>query len=291
VNKNVKITISGKLKVYTAGTGGTQVSTGTTFSYANLPTNLWVEGSTASSKMADANLVVNIEGAGGSRDKVKFTVLWVDSFNRRFADATPQYGSVNAADYAGDDVVSDDNDKKQDHNDQHTYPDLAHLGLNKDMTGPHMGWMFEVEAVVHPNNLDPSKFPDLSLEQDIEYKNYKGTNVVDSGTYTNSGSVISNDGPGPIFWQDVTPSAAGKIYFLDSPGPPWANVYGLSSGDVLRTRNNFRAWARYGNSKCSRNFEYYVKFDLERQLATPEWQVLNNGNKDSQNNAQTALDP
>ncbi len=75
-NDTVVLTIPSQLKVFTDVTNGTQVSTGATFPGAGLPTNLYVEGSTASSALMDAKLSVQIQGASGSSDYVNFTVVW-----------------------------------------------------------------------------------------------------------------------------------------------------------------------------------------------------------------------
>jgi len=288
---------NGKVKVYDAAEGGNEITFSgqdNVFADTDLPKEFYVQGHEASDSMRDVTLTLCAVEGELAQDKVNFTVLWVDSFDRTFGDDDPQYGSTNANDYANDDVVSDDNDKKSAHNDEHTYPDLAHLGLNKDMDGPRMGWMGEVQAVVHPDDFDPSSeaTPEtFSLEQDINYKDYKEDTLISSQGY--SGNVDANDGPGAD-WQDVTPCATGKIYYLDAPGLLWSStIHGhqAETGDVFKTRNNFRVWARYGDVRCAEIYQFYVKFDMQKQEGAPMWQVLDNGNKKSANDAQDSLQP
>jgi hypothetical protein len=67
----------GRLKVFTAQEGGTEVSLdglGAYYSQSNLPVDLWVQGDVTSGAMRDAELHLTLNGPGGGTDTAKFTV-------------------------------------------------------------------------------------------------------------------------------------------------------------------------------------------------------------------------
>jgi hypothetical protein len=77
-NLNLVLTIPAQLNVFTAASNGVQVTSGSILSAASLPTNLWVEGESASSGLADSKLTVAVQGHTNVSDYVNFTVLWAN---------------------------------------------------------------------------------------------------------------------------------------------------------------------------------------------------------------------
>jgi hypothetical protein len=308
------------ISVFPAPEGGSELSfngTDNRFSNNSLPVNLYVEGTNYSDNMRDTDLIAEAVCMATCTDTVKFTVLWMDSFDRRFQDDEPQYWSIDPSDYVADDVASADNQARGFYDLTYTLPPaLPHLGLNLFFSpsafGYWVGWGYETEATLHPSDFLPPEadgqdFEDLpgyeppaqmpfTLEQDVDARYFKGTTLVYSKTYGSTGTLDGNDGPVPEV-MDATPSDAGRVFFLDAPGLPWQNVYNVDEGGILSIRANFRVWARYIDSqysqddRCSAIFEFYVKFDMERKDPSIEWRVLDNENKDSQNNAQCPLEP
>jgi len=70
------LTIPSQLKVFTAPTGGTQVSSGAVFARCQPADGSVVEGATVSTSMMDAKLTVAIQGHSDVSDYANFTVLW-----------------------------------------------------------------------------------------------------------------------------------------------------------------------------------------------------------------------
>jgi len=224
-----------RVSLFDAKTNGNEIvfdGTDNVFAWRTLPKALWVQGNEASAAMRDASLELHAEGFTNCRDKVNFTVLWVDSITRRFADASPQYGSVDTNDYIGDDMASDDNDKKAFLAADCTYPPLAHLGLNKYKECPdvRLGWGYEVRGTVHPADYAaPSPYCEpYGWRQDVACKVYKNGDKVVDEPYPFPGfdsdpdwlPWSSNDGPVYDF-KDAETSTNGSIYFLDAPGLRW----------------------------------------------------------------------
>jgi len=237
------------VKVFTASTGGTEItfsSGDNNFDDDDLPKSLYVEGATGSSSMRDVTLTLTDEEE--KSDTVKFTVLWVALSQRHSNDA------------------SEDNSARE------TYRDLGVPQVGHALGAPRLTSNVGVEAqptahyanttlgsefvgTVYPSNFKPSEFGgDLKMRRRlVNAFLYKGPNGNEGGRPYGPGSDNSHES-----MRDDDPQSdesGGKIYDLDCPGPPAMSmptgITAIQSGDIIRFRANFYAWAEYGGQRCS----------------------------------------
>ncbi|MDB5103566.1 MAG: hypothetical protein JWP91_1255 [Fibrobacteres bacterium] len=253
---------SDKVKIFDAEKAGTQIQldgSKNKFANASLPKDLWVEGFKASDAMADIEVSIDIVGGAAKADSFKLTVLWVDKPTVALAGA-----------------MSADNDKRDDYKNW-TKAGTYALGLQDYNAnyGARKGWGSEASAKVHPAAF---KFAgnDLKLERDYYYRDYNGNAIMDKGDYT-ANPPPGND-TGPANARDDNPDPNGIIYDWDAAG---LGIPDKPKGTILRTRNNFKAFASItveGKSvRCSEVREYRIRFS-QQQTKDPhgaEWKVIN----------------
>jgi len=252
-----------KVKVFTAATGGTEITfneTDNKFPVGDLPKDLYVEGATESATMRDVTLTLTHNL--GSSDTVKFTVLWVDL-------PTVKVGAS--------DTVSDDNDKRDAYKGW-TVANTYNLGpqeYDEDFVA-RMGWGTEAGAGAHPPGFD---FPanNIKLERDAEFHDWIGNGNSTILQESFSASIPPGDDTGPAGARDNNPDPNGFIYDWDAPG---LSVATAPENQIKRTRNNFKAFASItvdGTAvRCSPVREYFVRFSM-KQLDAPNgtnWVVI-----------------
>jgi hypothetical protein len=246
-----------KADVYTAATGGTKLTfdgTDNKFSAAQLPKELYVQGTTASDDMKDVTLTLTAQDLGNLFDSVKFTVLWVEISWKRLST----------------EEISTDNDRREA---EHGLCGTYNLGINDYQQGGQLwrGWGYEIIGSVYPLSFQSA----VTWEQDREARWYENDSYLSSQTdFTANfpGSGTGNDGPDP-YWQDSDPQSNqsnGKVYFLDSPGL-WREAKPVNT--TRRARTNFRVVARYtgdiySTQRCSLIWAHYVRFSM-KQTAAP----------------------
>lgn len=248
-----------KLKVFDAPEGGNEVTFNgfdNEFSNLSIPAEgleFWVEGYRQSERMRDTGLSLKVRHSPEVQDQVAFTVLWVDKPAVKF------YGAV-----------SENNSSKTDYQLWNASSTLA-LGpqVFDGIFSPvvRMGWGLETRASVHPRDFVFSG-SGLRLERDAAVRDYIHNDpnpftssdfsaVIPPGNDTEDANTINR-------LQDRDPRPDGFIYVVDAPGLP-IHVP-AASGLIMRTRNNFKAFASVlfdGKLiRCSEVREYFVRFSV-----------------------------
>jgi len=225
VNVNTVLTIPSQLRVFTAWTNGAEVTSGSAFSNARLPTNLWVEGKSASTNMRDAQLTVAVEGATNSSDYVMFTVLWVDLSSRTNGQASLD----NAA--RGNYWAAEGG----------TF-DLGPLN-----NGVQMVCGIEFTGSVHPSEFNST----IALRRSFNSaRTYLGSSQdTSSGSVNNDGGVDDTSASDYVDQDPQSDNSHGRVYDLDAPG--LALRQSLPVGSIRRNRFNFKEWTEYSGARCS----------------------------------------
>ncbi len=252
-------TNSPKIEVFTEATAGTEITfngTDNKFASTDLPKEFYVQGFTYSDSVQDIELTLQSADSTAS-DSVSFTVLWVDQ------PTVATSGTVSA-----------DNDKKDVYKAwtvANTY-DLGLQAYDDDFTA-RLGWGTEAQAAVHPAEFDPNEFPlvtEFHLDKDIQFRDWLGNGVrlVDFRRFKSSIPPGNDtDDPGT---RDDDPYPNGVIYDLDAPGLD--NTVTFPFGTILRTRNNFKAFASIQIDgmwvRTSPIQTYFVRFSMI-QLDSP----------------------
>ena len=246
---------STKAKVFTASTGGSEVTfNGTDNKFANsaLPRDLYVQGDEQSDSMRDVQIKAEAEGVSGCADLVSFTVLWVDE------PTVSVSGSV-----------SSDNDKRDAYKGW-TVANTYKLGLqlyNANFV-ERMGWGTEAKGVVHPAAFN---YPgnNLKLERDNEYHDWIGNGSSTIGSRSFNATIPPGNDTGPAAARDDNPSPNGNIYDWDAAG---LLIPTAPQNQIRRTRNNFKAFASItvdGNAvRCSPVRNYFIRFSM-KQVDSP----------------------
>ena len=264
INVSIGLTIPTQIKVFTASTNGTEVTSGTAFPNTKLPTNLWVEGESASTNMRDAKLTVFIAGATNVSDYVNFTVLWVEISSR-----------------TSDQVSTDDAAR-----DAYRTRITGGYDLGPLNTGTQMLYGVELVGVVHP-----AGFKDTIVvgRYSNSARTYLGTNQdTSAGTINNDGA---DDTSFPDFVdQDPQSNGShGKVYDLDTPGLGFRSF--LPVGSIRRNRVNFKEWTEYGGSnRCSAYYQWYARQSIVKTADPNTWARENGVTGDNQlSQGQTAI--
>jgi hypothetical protein len=255
-----------KVKVYTAETGGTEITfngTDSKFANGNLPKELWVQGDTASGSMRDVVLDLYIEGWSSVKDTVKFTVLWVE---------------ISASFNSG--TVSNDNGGRGNYYNL-TVPHSYNLGnqfvAGYDLTFPGSpmasGRGCEFVGTVAPTNFVPSQFSGdphaLFLSRDVlsatMYAGANGDQLAEEITEPRTDDTRED-------FRDDDPQSGGsggKIYDVDAPG---CLINAPDANEIMRYRVNFRVcaiwWDGANYIRCSPRYYWYIRSSYK---ATGDW--------------------
>jgi len=263
----IELTVSdsSKVKVFTAATGGTQLTfngTDNRFEFSSLPRSLYVEGVEPSNDMRDVTFSARLVGAPSSVDQVKVTVVSVEMPTVSFMGPT-----------------STNNDKRGNYKNW-TKAKTDDLGPQVYTNEPpslydaRFGWGIEASAVVKPAGFNYQN-NDLKLERDLEGMDWFGSTPSSPKVF--SPTIPPGNDPSPASLRDDNPMPNGVIYDLDAPG---LFLDTADQGRIRRTRNNFKVFAsitRGGRKvRISPIRDCFIRFSM-KQLDAPSgknWVLL-----------------
>jgi hypothetical protein len=270
-NGNVVLTHnSTQIKVFTASTGGSEISfNGTDNKFANtvLPKDLYIEGTQQSVSIRDVHIKAEVEGISGCEDSVSFTVMWVEM-------APGKHAGAMSADNAF----------------TNRYFTLITVNPSRLDLGPgefidRFGRATEFRGDVFPTNFVPSIFGvtmNLARTKDV-YSYYSNSSTNGTNEYYHS---TGDDTSLPTVRDDDPQSdgSAGKIYDCDAPGIP-KHEFGDAVGSIRRYRGNFHesATAVIGGvaTRCSGVQDWYSKQSWQKSSNT--WVQVNDVANDNAN--------
>ncbi|MGO9528583.1 MAG: hypothetical protein ACLPT4_03535 [Verrucomicrobiia bacterium] len=240
---SVTLTIPNSLQVFTAPTGGAQISSGASLSI--LPTNLWVEGEQASSQMMDAQITAQINGSGPS-DYISFTVLWAT-----MTYMTSGTDPANAPAFPSDE------------------PGNALGAQYNSNQSAAWGKMCAV-ATVSPAGVHTYFSNGWNLVQQKIGTSFKDGVVNPAWTFL----AWTNDGPEAAF-ETISPDSNDKLYAIDGPT---IGDFGSASSSY-ETYLNFYVYATWNTQRCCSTNTFWHwrgmwKADQTPQVTTAD---VNNG--------------
>jgi hypothetical protein len=268
-DKQVLTRSSTKVKVFTAPTGGTEITfNGSDNEFeATESKDLYVEGTEASQKMGDVMLKLALKNKPDMDDEVTFTVLWVDILEWKSQPS---------------DSISDTNSLKG----QYVQLNVAHtdnLGLNVFLIqGASMrGWGLEITGQVHPSNFKG----EIDWRQDAKsgaFSSPPADGSTDAGTidWSTNFPIVWNDGP-DASWQVKTVDTGGKIYFIDFP---YIGMHEGGQDAIRRGRWNFKMVTVYKGVRCSQIQTGNLRFSMKQYQAPrgTDWRVFSTVPEDNE---------
>jgi hypothetical protein len=255
----IELTVSNssKVKVFTAATGGTQITfngTDNRFEFSSLPMSLYVEGVEPSNDMRDVTFSAKLVGNSSFVDQAKATVVSVEMPTVSFTGST-----------------STNNDKRGNYKNW-TKEKTDELGPQvytnefPSLYDARLGWGIEASAVVKPAGFN-YRNNDLKLERDLESIDYFGSTP--SPTKTFSATIPPGNDTSAASLRDDNPMPDGMIYDLDAPG---LSISTAAQDAIRRTRNNFKVFAsitRGGKKvRVSPIRDCFIRFSM-KQLDAP----------------------
>lgn len=276
----VELHWSGQLTLFKLPTGGDPIAqdgSANIFTTKDLPQIFYVEGTTESNEMQDAEVYANLTGHKTKDDVANFTILWIDkpeiTLNGKISDDNPLLENYKR--------VSFDFSSKL--GPKHFYDFDDSTGK---VRGLRMGWGLQACAHVHPSKFNyPLKKSDtLCLDRDCESHNY--WRDLEDITYHKPlfftkpvDKLPPGNDPSPQ-WKNALKNDC--IYDIDAPGMFEDTIASVPNNAVERTRMNFREFGRLKldgvekQIRCSPISEYYVLFSmrLQRNPSPPWWSLL-----------------
>jgi hypothetical protein len=263
----IELTVSNssKVKVFTAATGGTQLTfdgNDNRFEFSSLPISLYVEGVEPSNDMRDVTFSAKLVGNSSFVDQAKATVVSVEMPTVSFMGPT-----------------STNNDKRGNYN-TWTKAKTDNLGPrvytdeSPSIWDARFGWGIEASAVVKPAGFN-YRNNDLKLERDLEGIDYFGSTPSPTKVFRAT-IPPGNDLSLPAF-RDDNPMPNGVIYDLDAPG---LHIDTADQNVIRRTRNNFKVFASITSGgkkiRVSPIRDCFIRFSM-KQLDAPfgkNWALL-----------------
>lgn len=257
---DVLLTVSGKVSVYTALTGGTALTfngTDNKFASSALPKDLYVQGEDASDSSRDVEIKAAISGSDAGADTVKFTVLWVS--------VTGNLSGELAQDNAG----------------RTDYLSRAHVATLGTLLEFDDRWGIGAEFVgtCSPSDFQPTDFGAyIQLERDSDSASFDGNGqhvyypLAGGSTGFNGKIPDGNDcvaNFAPLALRDDDPqsgNSSGVIYDWDDAG---CTAYVAAVGDIGRIRMNGREFAAIklaGGTKvrCAETYPWCIALSMKK---------------------------
>jgi len=250
INEDDKVVLSldqpaggdAKIKVWNDENKTSEVTLPEEYDATDLPKELWVEGVNKSSTNVDTGLKLHLKGDTGVKDRVRFTVIWVD-IDPKCSDAYD---------------VHTLNEERTRYWDKYQTYDLG--AFYSERTG-----YFSL-AVEYRCSITPKDFNCSYSKREFSIKRWiilARLFVNDECDYQKDERKNIDDTSNPE-WKDEDPDYDGqeeKLFIFDLDAPGLEKQPDFNEGDVLRVRYNFREYVHFvvgeASVSCSENCYVY----------------------------------